>query len=81
MEFAGHEFGVQREKPPMTTLTSGFGAWTVPRRSGCCVRPCTPLVGQGGDIAFDVLNGRMVITRGSGASGESAIIAAVRPRA
>jgi len=36
------------------------------------------LVGQGGDMAFDVLNGRMIITPGSGASDESTIIAAVR---
>jgi Cd2+/Zn2+-exporting ATPase len=37
-----------------------------------------PLVGQGGDLAFDVLNGRMIITPGSGASDQTAIIAAVR---
>ena len=36
------------------------------------------LVGQGGDLAFDVLNGRMIITPGSGASDESTIIAAGR---
>ena len=36
------------------------------------------MVGEGGDIAFDVLNGRMIITPGSGASDQAAVIAAVR---
>lgn len=36
------------------------------------------MVGQGGDLAFDVLNGRMIITPGAGAADQAAIIAAVR---
>ena len=36
------------------------------------------MVGDGGDIAFDVLNGRMIITPGRGASDQAAVIAAVR---
>jgi len=36
------------------------------------------MVGEGGGIAFDVLNGRMIITPGGGASNQAAIIAAVR---
>lgn len=36
------------------------------------------MVGQGGDMAFDVLNGRMIITPGNGAADQAAIIAAVR---
>ena len=78
MEFAGHEFGVQPEKPPMTTLSFRVRGMDCAEEVGVLREALHPLVGQGGDIAFDVLNGRMVITRGSGASDDSAIVAAVR---
>nr|MBP9944867.1 heavy metal translocating P-type ATPase [Vicinamibacteria bacterium] len=62
----------------MTTLRFRVRGMDCAEEVGALRETLGSLVGQGGDLAFDVLNGRMIITPGSGASDQTAIIAAVR---